>query len=119
MLSINNLSLQYGAKHIFRNISAQVHSGERIGLVGVNGTGKSTLLKIMAGIQEVDPGIVSRAAWFTVAYLPQEIALELGEKTRRRLCSRATSRTFRRPVMFTRHASCGFSSPTAERIAAM
>ena len=81
MLSINNLSLQYGAKHIFRNISAQVHSGERIGLVGVNGTGKSTLLKIMAGIQEVDPGIVSRAAWFTVAYLPQEIALELGEKT--------------------------------------
>jgi len=81
MLSINNLSLQYGAKHIFRNISAQVHSGERIGLVGVNGTGKSTLLKIMAGIQEVDPGIISRAAWFTVAYLPQEIALELGEKT--------------------------------------
>ena len=81
MLSINNLSLQYGAKHIFKDVSAQVHSGERTGLVGVNGTGKSTLLKIMAGIQETDPGIVSRAAWFTVAYLPQEITLELGEKT--------------------------------------
>ncbi|HEB70200.1 MAG TPA: ABC-F family ATP-binding cassette domain-containing protein, partial [Desulfobulbus sp.] len=81
MLSINNLSLQYGAKHIFRNISTQVNAGERVGLVGVNGTGKSTLLKIMCGRQEIDPGIVSRASWFTVAYLPQEITIELGERT--------------------------------------
>ena len=80
MLSINALSLQYGAKHIFRDVSAQVHSGERIGLAGVNGTGKSTLLKIMSGAQETDPGIVSRASWFTVAYLPQEITIELGAR---------------------------------------
>ena len=80
MLSINSLSLQYGAKHIFRDVSAQVHSGERIGLAGVNGTGKSTLLKIMSGAQETDPGIVSRASWFTVAYLPQEITIELGAR---------------------------------------
>lgn len=81
MLSINNLSLQYGAKHIFRDVSAQVHTGERISLIGVNGTGKSTLLKIMCGKQDVDPGIVSRASWFTVAYLPQEITIELGGRT--------------------------------------
>ena len=81
MLSINNLSLQYGAKHIFRNVSVQVHGGDRIGLAGVNGTGKSTLLKIMSGIQETDPGIVSRASWFTVAYLPQEITIELGTRS--------------------------------------
>ena len=81
MLSINNLSLQYGAKHIFRDISAQIHTGERVSLVGVNGTGKSTLLKIMCGRQEIDPGIVSRASWFTVAYLPQEITIELGERS--------------------------------------
>jgi len=81
MLSINNLSLQYGAKHIFRDVSAQVHTGERIGLVGVNGTGKSTLLKIMCGRQETDPGQISRASWFTVAYLPQEITIELGDRT--------------------------------------
>ena len=81
MLSINNLSLQYGAKHIFRDISAQVHTGERISLVGVNGTGKSTLLKIMCGRLETDPGIVSRASWFTVAYLPQEITIELGDRS--------------------------------------
>ncbi len=81
MLSINNLSLQYGAKHVFRDVSTQVHTGERIGLVGVNGTGKSTLLKIMCAQQETDPGIVSRASWFTVAYLPQEITIELGNRS--------------------------------------
>ncbi len=81
MLSINDLSLQYGAKHIFRNVSAQVHTGDRIGLVGVNGAGKSTLLKIMCGEQETDPGVVSRASWFTVAYLPQEVGVDLADRT--------------------------------------
>ncbi len=81
MLSINDLSLQYGAKHIFRNVSVQVHSGDRIGLVGVNGAGKSTLLKIMCGEQETDPGIVSRAAWFSVAYLPQEMGFDRADRT--------------------------------------
>ncbi len=81
MLSINNLSLQYGSKHIFRNVSVQVHDGDRIGLAGVNGTGKSTLLKIMCGELETDPGVVSRASWFTVAYLPQEVTIALGSRT--------------------------------------
>ena len=81
MLSINNLSLQYGFKHIFRSVSAQVHDGDRIGLAGVNGTGKSTLLKIMCGDLETDTGVVTRASWFTVAYLPQEITLELTSRT--------------------------------------
>jgi ATP-binding cassette subfamily F protein 3 len=81
MLSINNLSLQYGSKHIFRDVSAQIHDGDRIGLAGVNGTGKSSLLKIMCGDLEVDPGVVSRASWFTVAYLPQEVTIDLGSRT--------------------------------------
>ena len=81
MLSINDLSLQYGAKHLFRNVSVQVHPGDRVGLVGVNGAGKSTLLRIMCGEQETDPGIVNRASWFSVAYLPQEMGLELADRT--------------------------------------
>lgn len=81
MLSITELDLQYGSKHIFRNVSVQVHTGDHIGLVGVNGTGKSTLLKIMSGLQETDPGIVSRASWFSIAYLPQEVTLELENRT--------------------------------------
>ena len=70
MLSINDLNLQYGDKHLFKDVAAQVHPEDRIGLIGVNGTGKSTLLKIMCGMQETDPGIVNRASWFTVAYRP-------------------------------------------------
>lgn len=81
MLSINDLNLQYGSKHIFRNVATQIHTGDRVGLAGVNGAGKSTLLKIMCGQQEVDPGIVNRASWFSVAYLPQEVSIELGSRS--------------------------------------
>ncbi len=81
MLSINNLNLQHGGKHLFRDVSVQVHTCDRIGLAGVNGSGKSTLFKIMCGQQETDPGTVSRASWFTVAYLPQEVTLSFGRQT--------------------------------------
>ncbi|WP_446007717.1 ATP-binding cassette domain-containing protein [Candidatus Electrothrix sp.] len=81
MLTINNLSLQYGSKHLFREVSGQIHADDRIGLAGVNGTGKSTLMKIITGALESDPGVISRASWFTVAYLPQEISIELGQRS--------------------------------------
>ncbi len=81
MLSINDLNLQYGDKHIFRDVAVQIHDGDRVGLAGVNGAGKSTLLKIMCGEHETDPGIVSRASWFSVAYLPQEVTVDLGSRS--------------------------------------
>lgn len=72
MLSVSGLDLRFGDKHLFKNISAQVHKGYRIGLVGVNGAGKSTLMKIMGGVKETDDGVVSCSKHFTVGYLPQE-----------------------------------------------
>ena len=75
MLSITNLSLQYSGKYLFRDVSAQIHSGDRVGLAGVNGAGKSTLLRIMCGELESEPGVINRAGWFSVAYLPQEQTL--------------------------------------------
>lgn len=72
MLSVNNLDIQYGEKHLFKNVSLQIYEGNRIGLIGVNGAGKSTLLKIMAGVSGTDDGVVSKAKHFSVAYLPQE-----------------------------------------------
>lgn len=74
MININNLSIQYGEKHLFKNISARINPRDRIGLVGVNGAGKSTLLRIMAGVTETDAGIVSIAKQARVGYLPQEIS---------------------------------------------
>ena len=75
MLSINHLDIRYGDKHLFRDVSTVIHPGDRIGLVGVNGTGKSTLMKIMAEETAADDGVMSRSKHFTVAYLPQEPAL--------------------------------------------
>jgi len=79
MIAINNLSVQYGNKHLFKNLSCRIHPGDRIGLVGVNGAGKSTLLKIIAGSVEVDSGILQCARNASIGYLPQEIsAMEPG-----------------------------------------
>jgi ATP-binding cassette, subfamily F, member 3 len=72
MITINNLEILYGDKHLFNNISARINDNDRIGLVGVNGAGKSTLLKIICGINETDPGVVNRPKRFSAAYLPQE-----------------------------------------------
>ncbi|HIJ77871.1 MAG: ATP-binding cassette domain-containing protein [Desulfobulbaceae bacterium] len=73
MLSINHLSIQFGEKHLFKDVSVRVHPQDRIGLAGVNGAGKSTLLKIMTGIIKEDDGVVTRSKNTTIGYLPQEI----------------------------------------------
>ncbi len=79
MLTINNLDILYGDKHLFNNVSARINDNDRIGLVGVNGTGKSTLLKVICNIIETDPGVVNRPKRFSMAYLPQEAtALDTG-----------------------------------------
>lgn len=73
MININNLSLQYGEKHLFRNLSCRINNRDRIGLVGSNGAGKSTLLKLVAGVTQADPGIITKSKNDTTGYLPQEI----------------------------------------------
>ena len=79
MLTVNNLDILYGDKHLFNNVSARINDNDRIGLIGVNGAGKSTLMKVISGIAETDPGVVNRPKQFSVAYLPQEAtALDTG-----------------------------------------
>ena len=58
MLQVNNISLAYGARLVLDNVSFTVAPGEKAGLIGVNGAGKSSLLKIVAGYQEADSGTV-------------------------------------------------------------
>jgi len=59
MISANNLSIQFGAKPLFENVSATFGNGNRYGLIGANGCGKSTMMKILAGELEPTVGNVS------------------------------------------------------------
>lgn len=72
MLIIENVKKSYGDKLLFADINATISGQQRIGLIGVNGTGKSTLLKIIAGLEEPDVGEVQHPKAYTVAYLPQQ-----------------------------------------------
>lgn len=71
ILSIQNIGKSYGAKSVFENLSLIIQDREKIGLIGHNGTGKSTLLKILAGIEYADDGEIVHHKKLHIAYLPQ------------------------------------------------
>lgn len=73
MISINNLTVEFGGFTLFKQVSFIVNSRDRIGLVGKNGAGKSTLLKIFAGFQAPTAGIVSLPNEIKIGYLPQQV----------------------------------------------
>ena len=75
MISINNLSVEFSAKALFDNINYVINDRDRIALVGKNGAGKSTMLKIIAGLQQPTSGTVAVPAGVTVGYLPQTMIL--------------------------------------------
>ena len=72
MFSLDNISMRFGSLEIFRNVSMIVNPRDRIGLVGRNGAGKTTMLRIFAGIQEPSEGQVVNPPGTEVGYLPQE-----------------------------------------------
>lgn len=76
MLGCESISLSYPAKALFKEATIGVSDGDRIGVVGLNGEGKSTLLDIIAGITEVDAGQVTRRRNLEIAYLEQEDHLD-------------------------------------------
>ncbi|MDE5608635.1 MAG: ABC-F family ATP-binding cassette domain-containing protein [Muribaculaceae bacterium] len=75
MISINNLSVEFSAKSLFDNISYVINRKDRIALVGKNGAGKSTMLKIIAGLQNPTSGSVAVPQGTTIAYLPQHMTI--------------------------------------------
>jgi len=75
MISIDKLGVEFSATPLFLNASFVVNPKDRIALVGKNGAGKSTMLKIMAGMQEPTYGQVSRQKDITIGYLPQVMVL--------------------------------------------
>ena len=65
------LSKAYGAKRLFNNLTISVSEKDRMGIIGPNGMGKSTLLKILAGLEQPDEGLVTRRQRLRIAYIPQ------------------------------------------------
>ncbi|WP_456274309.1 ABC-F family ATP-binding cassette domain-containing protein [Bacillus sp. AK031] len=72
MLTVENITKSYGEKMLFKDIGFTITEKERAGLIGVNGTGKSSLLKIIAGIDEADSGEMTKPNDYVISYLDQE-----------------------------------------------
>lgn len=75
LLTVTNLSKSFGPDDIFEGISLSIPHGARIAIVGRNGVGKTTLLRILVGLDDPTTGSVQRAGGLTIGYLPQEATL--------------------------------------------
>lgn len=73
MISIQNVSKHFGTKELFNEINLRVDSGDRLGIIGANGTGKTTLARIITGEESYDGGKVSRTKTWRIGYLAQEV----------------------------------------------
>lgn len=71
LITLENIYKSYSDKILLNGISLGINEGEKIGLIGVNGTGKSTLLKIIAGVENYDSGNINKLNNLTIKYLPQ------------------------------------------------
>jgi ATP-binding cassette subfamily F protein 3 len=73
LISLQNLTFSFGARAILENASWQIHTGERIGLVGANGTGKSTLLRLMTGAYTPDSGTINKPKDVSLGFFNQDL----------------------------------------------
>lgn len=71
LLSAQNISKTYMERKVLNNVSFFLNEGDKVGIIGINGTGKSTLLRILAGAEEADSGNVIRTNGVRISYLPQ------------------------------------------------
>ena len=78
MIDITNISLQFGGKYLFRDVGFKINSGDKAALVGANGSGKSSLLKIISGTLPPESGSLHKQKRITVGYLPQDNIVHTG-----------------------------------------
>jgi len=74
MISLTNITVSFSGKDLFTDVSFQINKQDKIGLVGKNGTGKSTLLKIIIGELSEYSGTLALSKELTIGYLPQQLA---------------------------------------------
>jgi ATP-binding cassette subfamily F protein 3 len=73
MLNLTNITVSFGGRDLYKNISFQINSKDKIGIVGKNGAGKSTMLKLITGDQKPNSGTINTTNSLSIGYLPQEI----------------------------------------------
>src|ERR1700761_2394148 len=73
LISLQNISFSFGSRFILEDASWQIGTGERIGLVGSNGTGKSTLLKLMTGVYNIDAGVINKPKDVSLGFFNQDL----------------------------------------------
>ncbi|MEM7008104.1 MAG: ABC-F family ATP-binding cassette domain-containing protein [Thermodesulfobacteriota bacterium] len=81
MIQLKDISLSFGSRDIFRNLSWHIKDGKRIGLFGPNGVGKTTLLNMLAGLYSPDSGALQIPPTYVIGYLPQEVEENETDKT--------------------------------------
>jgi ATP-binding cassette subfamily F protein 3 len=79
MIDLINVSLQFGGKFLFKDVNFKISSGDRISLVGANGTGKSSILKIISGELQPESGKIQKQKRITIGYLPQDQIVHEGK----------------------------------------
>ncbi len=80
LLQGENISKRYGDKLLFQDLNINISEGDKIALVAKNGTGKTSLLKILAGIETADSGIITKRKDIRISFLSQDITLDLDKK---------------------------------------
>lgn len=86
ILNIQNMTKVYGDKVVFDHVSLGIHEGEKLGIIGINGTGKSTLLKMIAGLEEADTGDIIKNNQADIAYLAQDTDFRVGDTVLSYVC---------------------------------
>jgi len=79
MIDLSNISLQFTGEYLFQNVNLKINSGDKICLVGSNGTGKTSLLKMLVGQIEPESGSINKQKNITIGYLPQDQVVHKGK----------------------------------------
>ena len=79
MIDLSNISLQFNGKYLFKDVSFRISSGDKVSLVGANGTGKSSLLKIINAEIEPEDGKIIKQKRISIGYLPQDNVTHIGK----------------------------------------
>ena len=78
ILSLSNAHLAFGHVALLDNAAFSLEAGERLGLIGRNGAGKSSMQKIIAGLEKLDDGLLQQTQGVRIRYVPQEPVFEVG-----------------------------------------